>query len=141
MSPSFAGVQKVLQNSVFALAGYRECSPLFVWVGVLLVYQAGVREALRAIHRSPPCKPPSSTWTLRLVRPTRSTPTTTLAMSPCIIGTLNSMPSIDAVTTVLRARRMAAKAVGLSIQVTKLSEVNQKFIADSSLIIMMAIGT
>jgi hypothetical protein len=51
------------------------------------------------------------------------------------------MPSIDAVTTVLRARRMAAKAVALSIQVTKLSEVNQKFIADSSLIIMMAIGT
>jgi hypothetical protein len=75
------------------------------------------------------------------VRPTCSTPTTNLVMSPCFIGALNSMPSIDAVTTVLRARRLAASAVALSIQVTKLSEVNQKFIADSSLITMMATGT
>jgi hypothetical protein len=62
-------------------------------------------------------------------------------MSLFIIGTLTSMPSIDAVTTVLRARRLAANAVALSIQITKLSEVNQKFIANSSLIIMMATGT
>jgi hypothetical protein len=30
-------VQKLLQVSIFFLAGYRECSPLFAWVGVLLV--------------------------------------------------------------------------------------------------------
>jgi hypothetical protein len=33
----FAAVQKFLQISIFSLTGYRECSPLFVWVGVLLV--------------------------------------------------------------------------------------------------------
>src|SRR5919112_5988024 len=38
MSWLFVGVQKLLQISIFSLAGYRECSQLFVWVGVLLVY-------------------------------------------------------------------------------------------------------
>jgi len=36
----FAAVQKLLQISIFSLTGYRECSPLFVWVGVLLVYRS-----------------------------------------------------------------------------------------------------
>jgi hypothetical protein len=31
-------VQKYLQNSKFCLNHHRSCSPLFVWVGVLLVY-------------------------------------------------------------------------------------------------------
>jgi hypothetical protein len=34
----FAAVQKLLQISIFSLEDHRECSPLFVWVGVLLVY-------------------------------------------------------------------------------------------------------
>jgi hypothetical protein len=34
----FATVQKYLQNSAFSLSRSRVCSPLFVWVGVLLVY-------------------------------------------------------------------------------------------------------
>src|SRR5918999_707322 len=34
----FAGVQKYLQNDVFPLSMPRVCSPLFVWVSVLLVY-------------------------------------------------------------------------------------------------------
>jgi hypothetical protein len=38
MSWLFAGVQKVLQNGVFAVGGIHVRSPLFVWVGVLLVY-------------------------------------------------------------------------------------------------------
>jgi hypothetical protein len=36
----FAAVQKLLQISILSLRGYRECSPLFVWVGVLLVYMS-----------------------------------------------------------------------------------------------------
>jgi hypothetical protein len=35
------------------------------------------------------------------------------------------MPSIDAVITVLQARQLAAKAAALSIQVAKLSGLNQ----------------
>jgi hypothetical protein len=38
MSWLFAGVQKVLQNGVFAFGGIRVRSSLFVRVGVLLVY-------------------------------------------------------------------------------------------------------
>ena len=38
MSWLFAGVQKVLQNGIFAFGGIRVRSSLFVWVGVLLVY-------------------------------------------------------------------------------------------------------
>ena len=34
----FADVQKHLQNCAFYVTGSRACSPLFVWVGVLLVY-------------------------------------------------------------------------------------------------------
>jgi hypothetical protein len=34
----FAGVQKCLQNRPFVGRGIRACSPLFGWVGVLLVY-------------------------------------------------------------------------------------------------------
>jgi hypothetical protein len=37
MSWLFVTVQKYLQISIFSLRGYGECSPLFVWVGVLLV--------------------------------------------------------------------------------------------------------
>jgi len=33
----FASVQKHLQNTMFSLSVPRLCSPLFVWVGVLLV--------------------------------------------------------------------------------------------------------
>jgi hypothetical protein len=33
----FAGGQKFLQTSLFLLERYRSCSPLFAWVGVLLV--------------------------------------------------------------------------------------------------------
>jgi len=33
----FAGVQKYLQNSVLTSGSIRVCSPLFAWVGVLLV--------------------------------------------------------------------------------------------------------
>jgi hypothetical protein len=40
MSWAFAVVQKGLQISIFSLARYRGCSPLFVWVGVLLVYMS-----------------------------------------------------------------------------------------------------
>jgi hypothetical protein len=36
-SQLFAGVQKHLQNSVFTSGNICDCSPLFVWVGVLLV--------------------------------------------------------------------------------------------------------
>jgi hypothetical protein len=35
--PLFVVVQKYLQNGVFYLRVFRVCSPLFVWVGVLLV--------------------------------------------------------------------------------------------------------
>src|SRR5215207_8729522 len=34
MSWLFTSVQKLLQTSIFSLADYRRCSPLFVWVGV-----------------------------------------------------------------------------------------------------------
>ena len=34
----FADVQKYLQNCAFYVTRSRACSPLFVWVGVLLVY-------------------------------------------------------------------------------------------------------
>jgi len=37
MSWLFTTVQNFLQISTFLLAGFCECSPLFVWVGVLLV--------------------------------------------------------------------------------------------------------
>ena len=37
MSWLFADVPKLLQISIFSLTGYRECSPLFAWVGVRLV--------------------------------------------------------------------------------------------------------
>jgi hypothetical protein len=39
MSWWFAAVQKLLQISIFSLAGYRVCSLLFAWDGVLLVYK------------------------------------------------------------------------------------------------------
>jgi hypothetical protein len=34
----FAAVQKHLQNCVFTSESIRGCSPMFMWVGVLLVY-------------------------------------------------------------------------------------------------------
>ena len=37
LSRLFVSVQKVLQTSVFILNCCRQCSPLFVWVGVRLV--------------------------------------------------------------------------------------------------------
>jgi hypothetical protein len=33
----FGGVQKCLENGVLYLSMFRACSPVFVWVGVLLV--------------------------------------------------------------------------------------------------------
>jgi hypothetical protein len=36
----FAAVRKYLQNGTFYLNISRVCSPLFVWVGVLLVYMS-----------------------------------------------------------------------------------------------------
>ncbi len=40
LSYMFAGVQKYLQNCAFSLSRSRVCSPLFVWVGVQLVYMS-----------------------------------------------------------------------------------------------------
>jgi hypothetical protein len=40
MSRLFAGVQKYLQVNGFLSDPLRACSPLFVWVGVLLVYMS-----------------------------------------------------------------------------------------------------
>jgi len=37
----FVVVQKHLQNSRFASMRLHGCSPLFIWVGVLLVYKSG----------------------------------------------------------------------------------------------------
>src|SRR5215210_1765551 len=39
MSGLFATVQKLLQISIFFPASFRDCSPSFAWVGVLLVYR------------------------------------------------------------------------------------------------------
>ena len=43
-SPAFAVVQNRLQNGAFSLSMSRVCSPLFVWVGVLI----GVNEPRKA---------------------------------------------------------------------------------------------
>ena len=45
-------VQKGLQNRIFASGSIRLCSPLFVWVGVLLVYRNFVQhQGSRAQHK------------------------------------------------------------------------------------------
>jgi hypothetical protein len=50
----FAGVQKDLQNRAFVGRGIRVCSPLFVWVGVLLVYIVLYHRNAKA--RAPVCE-------------------------------------------------------------------------------------
>jgi hypothetical protein len=52
MSPTFAGVQKVLQNRAFTSRSIRVCLPPFAWVGVLLVYTDLEKRALTAGRRN-----------------------------------------------------------------------------------------
>jgi hypothetical protein len=52
MSRLFVDVQKLLQISIFSLRSCRLCSPLFVWVGVLLVYLVYQGEPSSAYLRS-----------------------------------------------------------------------------------------
>ena len=67
----FATVQKFLQNRLFASGSIRDCSPLFVWVGVLLVYTNLVKLAPMALCK--PCEPSDimSAW-LSVAMKTRS---------------------------------------------------------------------
>ena len=54
LSWTFAVVQKYLQIGRFLYSTFHDCSPLFTWVGVLLVYKRNIKKRQLAHSNSAP---------------------------------------------------------------------------------------